>query len=284
MSTLPSNGKEHWINYQISTLQKSAKGEVDLRLITLSDITAIKLMERQKIREDLEKQKAEMIDTIVSGFSHEFRTPLATIETNLYMLENLNKSEKSTQYINKARSQIKRIVNLTDQLNTLIRLRNEADLTLSRVNINELLESCIKRNEHRISAKTLTLNTDYSPDNIYSLIDIKLMNILLDNLLDNAIKFTDEDGSIAIKTEREFASAKIIIEDSGIGISEKMLNDIYDLFSREDNSHSRVVLGIGLFIVKAIADSHNHEITITSKADCCTTVELSIPIIPQKPA
>ena len=279
-----SDGKEHWINYQISTLQKSATGEVDLRLITLSDITAIKLMERQKLREDLEKQKAEMIDTIVSGFSHEFRTPLATIETNLFMLENHNQNEKSTQYINKARSQIKRIVNLTEQLNTLIRLRNESDLTLSRVNINELLESCIKRNEHRISAKTLTLNTDYSPDNIYSLIDIKLMNILLDNLLDNAIKFTDEDGSIAIKTEREFTSAKIIIEDSGIGISEKMLNDIYDLFSREDNSHSRVGLGIGLSIVKAIADSHNHELRITSKADCCTTVELSIPIIPQIPA
>lgn len=278
------NGEERWLNYQISTLQKTDKGDVVLRLITLSDITLLKQAERQKLHEDLENQKSEMINTIVGGFSHEFRTPLAVIETNLYMLEKLDNPIKSAQYIEKARTQIKRIVNLTDQLNTLIRLRNESDLTLTRVSMNEIVASCVKRNYHRITTKKLNLTTDYSPNKIYSLMDIKLMNILLDNLLDNAIKFTNEHGTILIKTEDNLSSAKIVIEDSGIGISPKMLNDIYDLFSREDSSHSRVGLGIGLSIAKAIADSHNFNLMITSQEDCCTTVELSMPVIPLKSA
>lgn len=271
-----------WINYQISTLQKSPAGEVTLRLITLIDITPNKQIELQNLRNDLEKHKADILDTIVRGFSHEFRTPLATIETNLYMLQKLFDNDDSLQYIDRARKQIKRIVSLTEQLNTIIRLRNKTDLTLSRVSVNQLLQSCVKRNEFYFKERGLSLKTEFTPQDPYSLLDIKLMNIVLDNLLDNALKFTDKLGTITIKSEADAHSATITIADTGIGISEDMLNNIYNLFSREDSSHTRTGLGLGLSIARAICDSHHQQLSITSQENCCTTVRLTMKIISPK--
>jgi len=114
------------------------------------------------------------------------------------------------------------------------------------------------------------------------LIDVEFMTILLDNVVDNAIKFTDEGGTITFETAIQDKNAKISIRDTGIGIDDAILERVYDLFTRADKAHTSTGLGIGLSIVKTVADSHGFQLAISSEDNCCTTVELIIPILREK--
>ena len=104
---------------------------------------------------------------------------------------------------------------------------------------------------------------------------------LLFNLLDNAIKFTPAGGSINIRVERQKGHAKVIIEDSGIGIAPEHLPRIFDRFYRVDSARSRRTggNGLGLSICKSIAEAHQGFIEVVSQPGMGTQVALTLPDI-----
>jgi signal transduction histidine kinase len=102
---------------------------------------------------------------------------------------------------------------------------------------------------------------------------------LLFNLLDNAIKFTPEGGSIGIRVERQKGQAKVIVWDSGIGIAAEHLPRIFDRFYRVDSARSRRTggNGLGLSICKSIAEAHQGRIELVSQPGKGTQVTLTLP-------
>ncbi len=269
----------HWISFQISTLQHGDSSGVALRLITMNDITANKEMEQDRLRHQLEQQKEDMLSTVIRSFSHEFRTPLSLIETNLYLLGRKVEEQGVDIHIKGIRHQVNRITKLTEQLNLLIRLKNKPELTLSRTAINSLLADIGDKHQPAIEKAGIQLVRDFAEGQGNSLIDAALMTHLFDNVIDNAIKFTPPEGTITLSTIQVNNMLRVRVSDTGQGISGEVLDGIYRMFEPADASHTRKGLGLGLSIVKAIADAHKFELSISSEEDCCTTIEITIPLL-----
>ncbi|MEM9955182.1 MAG: PAS domain-containing sensor histidine kinase [Chloroflexota bacterium] len=272
----------HWVLVQISTLQQNEKGEVTHRLITVSDITAQKQIEKADLQQQLETQKAEMVTTVIRSFSHEFRTPLSIIETNLYLLKKkVDDIAPIERHADNIHNQVEHISDMVDRLNTLIRIKQSMDLSLSRINIVSLVQSQLADPEKGIAKKGISLIKKFEDAPLYSLVDAKLMTIMLDNILDNAIKFTDVGDTIRYSVESSNDNIIIGIHDTGIGISQETLNRIYDMFTRSDDSHTRKGLGIGLSIAHSIASQHGHHLEISSEEGDGTFVTITMPRLPE---
>ncbi|MEO1286860.1 MAG: PAS domain-containing sensor histidine kinase, partial [Chloroflexota bacterium] len=272
---------KHWIIVQISTLQKDEQGITTQRLITASDITAQKQIEKADLQQQLEAQKTEMVTTVIRSFSHEFRTPLSIIETNLYLLKKKAGDAPIERHTDNIHNQVEHISGMVDRLNTLIRIKQSVDLSLSRVNIVNLVQSQLTDPEKGIAKKGISLIKKFEDAPLYSLVDVKLMTIMLDNILDNAIKFTDAGDTIRYSVESSNDNIIIGIHDTGIGISQETLNEIYDMFTRSDDSHTRKGLGIGLSIAHSIALQHGHHLEISSEEGEGTFVTITMPRLPE---
>jgi len=108
--------------------------------------------------------------------------------------------------------------------------------------------------------------------------DVRLIQRMLANLLDNAIKYTPANGSIQVDIRSaDNQSGLISVEDTGIGISEKDLPHIFERFYRCDPSRSQAGTGLGLSFARAVARAHNGDITVTSTPDKGTTFTVIIP-------
>ena len=103
---------------------------------------------------------------------------------------------------------------------------------------------------------------------------------LVDNLIDNAIKYTENGGTVSVKLEKENNTAKFTVEDSGIGINPQDQQRIFERFYRVDKARSRELggTGLGLSIVKNIAEEHDGNVTVASNPGMGSTFTITLPL------
>ena len=237
-------------------------------IFTFSDITAV-----EKIREEaVASQKAK--SDFLANMSHEIRTPMNGISGFLQLLEKTNLDKKQAKYLDITQSSMKTLLQIINDILDFSKIES-GNMTSEMLDINpftDLYKSYIsfsaKASEKQI---TYNINIDEHLHNCY-LMDQLHIHQVMQNLINNAIKFTPEDGEIninvkKIKSINNFDMIRFSVVDTGIGIAKENQDKILQAFSQADNSTTRKFggTGLGLSISKSLTTLMGGELKINSK-------------------
>ncbi len=221
---------------------------------------------------------------LITNVSHDLRTPLASIQgyldTLLIKKTTLQESEK-TDYLATAS---KHCVRLNDLVNDLFELSKLDSLavkpSIEAFSMSELMQDVSMEFKMMAQKRNVDLKVDLIDGNTDVKADIGLMQRVLENLIGNAIKHTPADGKVLLKLVQQSGQFKIIIRDTGRGISKQELPFIFDRLYRAENSsqHSKSSSGLGLAIVKKILDLHQAKIKVISKLEKGTQFSFQLPV------
>ncbi|MBU8787781.1 MULTISPECIES: sensor histidine kinase [Bacillus] len=225
-------------------------------------------------------QMDDMRKEFTSNISHDIQSPLSNIKgyTNLLEKESISREERE-QYVSVINGEIKRISNLTKQLLLLASLdRNKDILKKKTFNVSQQIKELVRHFQWAMNEKGIMIS--YSLPDKEILGDPSLLNTVWDNLLTNAIKYNKPDGNIEITIEDAKHSIKVIFQDTGIGLSEKEKDRIFDRFYRADDSRTRAIegTGLGLSIVSSIVKMHGGHIDVYSKEKEGTVFIVVLPV------
>ena len=206
-------------------------------------------------------------DDIISAISHEFKNPIAIISGYSQTLiedENLSQTLK-IKFLNKILSNSNKMSQIVDKLRLTLKLQdNNHKLILNKVSIKKIVENSIsdlKIKYKNREIKVLGVDKEINADEI-------LIGIAISNLIENALKYSQEDVIIEINEN------SISITDKGIGISQENLENIFKKYYRATSNNWNNSLGLGLFIVKSILNVHNFKLEINSKIGIGSTFKI----------
>lgn len=225
------------------------------------------------VSESYERQKR-----FSANAAHELKTPLATIQVGLEVL-NLDEHpsrERMEKALAVAQANTDRMIRLVDDL---FRLSAEEEYELcDKVTIRDLFSGILAELSPQTLAKDLTVSID-CPPNLWLTGNRTMLYRALFNLIENAVKYNRHNGTISVEASAEGGRVILVVSDSGIGIPEGDLAHIFDPFYRVDPSRSRAVggSGLGLSLVRDIAEKHGGSIRAESTEGAGTTFTFELP-------
>ncbi|ALF25708.1 sensor histidine kinase [Fusobacterium nucleatum] len=217
------------------------------------------------------KEQSQLQIDFVNNASHELKTPIFVIKGYVDMLNDWGKDDKEVldESLIVLKKEIQNMQELTEKLLFLAKSRN---LIVEKTNIN--LDNVLKEVIDNLSFAYPKQKINYNSSEIFIDSDIGLLKLLFKNLIENAIKYgNDNPINIELKKEKKI---KVIIEDFGIGISKEAIPHIFERFYREDEARNREIksYGLGLSIVKEIVALLNIDIQIESQINKGTKITL----------
>jgi two-component system, OmpR family, phosphate regulon sensor histidine kinase PhoR len=251
---------------------KNADDEVTGAVVLFHDITELKQLDQ--IRRDF-----------VANVSHELRTPLSILRGYIEVLfdEPQTSREELTRILSIMERHSKRLQRLVDDLLSLAQLESsQAKLELGVVRMDELFNNLIRDWKEKLGAKNLKVTVDLPSEALTLRADGTRLEEVLHNLLDNAVKFSPENGRILLRGARCGSNVVLSVADNGIGISREHLPRIFERFYRADKARSRELggTGLGLAIVKHIAQLHGGRVEADSELGRGTTIRVVLPEVP----
>ena len=262
--------------------KKVALGEYDIELESkredeIGELTNNfnKMTHGLKSTENLQKE-------FINNVSHEIKTPVSSIEGFAKFLKDKNLTdEEREEYANIIIEEAKRLENLTGKILKLSKLNNQEIITNKQeIEVAEQIRKAISLLEPKWSKKDIKINVSLEEKTFLG--DEDLIFQVWVNIIDNAIKFSNEGGSIDIKVYEKDSNINVEIKDHGIGMKEEELEKVYDRFYQIDKSHSKEGSGLGLAIVKRIVELSEGKIEIKSKENKGTTVIVKLPVTSEK--
>lgn len=207
--------------------------------------------------------------SFISNVSHELRTPMTIISGFVEgIIDGTIAEEDRTKYLGIVLSETQRLSRLvTDLLETSRLESGKIKLAMKPFDINELIRKGIISYEQAITEKGVDVEAEFMYEQIYVSGDEDSIYRVISNLMDNAIKFVPQNGTIKIKSVVKGQRVEVSIENSGDGISEKDLAHIWERFYKTDKSRSmdKRGVGLGLYLVKTIMNQHGGSIWAESK-------------------
>lgn len=214
-----------------------------------------------------------------ADIAHELRTPLTSIKSYIEAFQD-NVLPANQENFSSIHEEIDRLVNLSSDLKDLnVAEIGGLQLNLEPVDIKHLLEKIIRSLYSLIQEKELTLSWNAPKESVTTSGDEHLLTRLFYNLVHNAYRYSNTDGSIAIALTQTSDFVEIKIKNTGIGILEDDLPFIFERFYRADKSRTRETggTGIGLALVRQITDLHQGTITVQSKVGYETEFIVQLP-------
>src|SRR4026209_465680 len=228
------------------------------------------------------KQADEIRRDFVANVSHELRTPLSIFHGNLEtLLEPGDLDENETRHIYEVMKRHSDRLNLlVNDLLSLARLESkEANLQLAEIKLRDFLEDVTRDWAKRLAGKNLRLELEV-PDNFPTLrVDERRLEEVVHNLLDNAVKYSHQNGRILIQAGAPDQEVVLSVCDEGVGIAANDLPRFFERFYRADRARSRGLggAGLGLSIVKHIAQLHGGRVEAESTLGQGTTIRVILP-------
>lgn len=230
--------------------------------------------------------KLEQVETtrqhFVSNVSHELKTPLSSIKVlseSILLQEDVPK-EMYVEFLQDINSEVDRMTDIINDLLTLVRLdQKEIPISFISANLNELMRGIIKRLIPLASEKNISVELEELKE-VTADVDSMKLTLALSNLVDNAIKYTQEGGCVKVIVDADHQNAFFTICDTGVGIAEDELGKIFERFYRVDKTRDRETggTGLGLSITHSTILIHNGSIKVTSKENEGTTFVVRIPL------
>lgn len=258
--------------------RKIAAGELETRLsIRSNDEIGFLAGAINDLAVDLQRYR-DTRQEFLANISHELRTPITYLEGYAKVVKNglYETEEEKDLYLDIIYEEAHRIQHLVDDLFELAKMEEgKITLDLDGVDLKHMAEQAIRRIDLKAKEKGLGLNIHHSGEAALIRGDVKRMEQILMNLLENAIRYTDV-GEIDVHVIFETESAVIIVEDTGIGIPEEELPYLFERFYRVEKSRSRQYggTGLGLSIVYKLVELHGGKIIVTSQVGQGTRCEV----------
>ncbi len=250
------------------SLKAFSKGDFSSRVDYKSSNELGELAENVNSMADGLENLEKMRSSFVSDISHELRTPMTSISGFIEgILDGTIPKSESDRYLGIVLSETKRLSRIINDLLSISKLESGTIRLNRRVfDIQELAKVVLVTFEREISDKNIkvSLSTDSKQSLVYA--DKDSYTQVLINLIHNAVKFTNQDGVINLIFEETDNKCKITVQNSGDGICDDKINLIWERFYKADSSRSgdKSGVGLGLYIVKRIIDSHDETITVSN--------------------
>lgn len=232
-----------------------------------------------------QKQISEIKTDFINNMTHEFKTPIATINLALDAIKNpkiFGDAEKVQRYLQMIRDENKRMHAQVENVLQISKLdKRELEIVKEQADIHDVLESAIEHVHLIIEARHGTLTRHFKAQRTTALLnDVHFTNVIV-NILDNAIKYSPDEPVINIYTENVKDFILIKIQDQGLGMSKVTQKRIFEKFYREHTGdiHNVKGHGLGLAYVKRIIDDHNCHIYVESEKGKGSTFIIKMPLI-----
>jgi len=252
-------------------IEKIANGNYKTKISKDNAGTFTTMIENfNNMAKELESRKS-LNDDFVNNFSHEFRTPIASIKgfADLLLEEDLPESDKR-KYLKIISDESHRLTSLSEKALFLSRINIKHTITdKEEYLLNKQIEKVIILMEKEIKNKNLIINANL--DKIKYNSNPEIINEIWINLLSNAIKYSKENGNIDIKLKQIGTNIVFTIQDDGIGIEKEKQKYIFNEYYQADESHKAKGVGLGLSIVKKILNLANGNIEVFSEINKGTT-------------
>lgn len=259
-----------------------AKGDFSKRIPVTSDDEIGELAVSFNMMTNSLSHLEGMRKSFVANISHELKTPMTTISGFIDgILDGTIEEEKQKYYLEIVSEEVKRLSRLVYSMLSMAKLESgELKLNPEMFDFRELLCTIAIGQEQRISAQKLDIIglDEIEETKIYA--DKDLIHQVVYNLVDNAIKFTNEGGKIDFKLSSDKNNLTFIITNSGNGIPQKELGYVFERFYKVDKSrsHNKNSTGLGLYIVKMIVNTHGGTIAVASKEGEYTSFKVVLPL------
>ena len=247
-------------------------------IIILAFVTALYQLIKQK-------QISEIKSDFINNMTHEFKTPIATINLALDAIKNpkiIGDKEKVKRYVKMIRDENKRMHAQVENVLRISKLeKNQLDVTKETIDVHEIIEEAITHVELLVNDRGGYIKLQLKAYLTEVLANqFHLTNVIV-NLLDNAIKYSVEAPKIEITTENTNKHIIIKIKDNGIGMHKNIQKNIFKKFYREEtgNIHNVKGHGLGLSYVKKIIEIHQGEISVESEKGIGSTFIINLPLI-----
>lgn len=247
------------------------------------DITSLKAHEREAFRLAVEQENLRIITNFIHDTSHEFRTPLTIIQTASYLLSRTNDANKRQERIDDIQEQIKHLSKLIDQFQLMVLLQSADYLDLTSADVNDVVKTAHESLGQRAYEKRLKIRLELQPDLPSIRADMRQLHIAVSSLLENAILYTPEGGSITVSTSLGDRHICISVRDNGIGISPEDLPHIFDRLYKADKARplNHSGMGLGLAMAKAVVEAHHGSIGVESVPGQGSVFTVELPLKPQ---
>lgn len=230
--------------------------------------------------------KASLLDErrqdFVSNVSHELRTPITSVKV---LADSLNMQEDVPielykEFMQDITKEIDRESKIIEDLLSIVRMdKPVSDLSITSVNVNELMEMVLTRLKPIAEKKNIEILFESFRPVVAEIDEVKFSQVI-SNLVDNAIKYNNIDGWVHVSLNADYQYFYIRVEDSGIGIPKESQDMVFDRFYRVDKARSRQTggTGLGLAIVKKIILMHHGTVKLHSEEGSGTTFTVRVPL------
>ena len=239
-------------------------------------------LEKQKMDYSYDKiqQSEKMRTEFTANITHELKTPLTSISGYGEMIQHdIAKGEDVKKFAGIIQAEAKKLLELIDNIINLSKYDGSTKLNIffEEFNIGELGREIAEDYQNIIGHKRLKLVTMIEDIGFYG--DKEKIDELITNLLSNATKYNVEEGSISLKIYRELNNVKIIVEDTGLGMTEEEQRRIFERFYVADKSRGKKSgTGLGLSLVKHVAIIHGGKVSVQSQLDKGSVFVVTLPI------
>ncbi|MPM23812.1 Sensor histidine kinase WalK [bioreactor metagenome] len=273
---IPTDDQDTILRGEFSVIQRES-GFISGLVCVLSDIT-----EQEKVEQERR--------SFVSNVSHELRTPLTSVKSYTESLIDgaWEDKEIAPEFLKVISTETDRMIRMITDLLNLSRMdQGKQELNLEFVSINELVAHIIDRFEMVLKSeqyrnKKYKIERDFTQRTLWVEIDQDKFIQVIDNIMNNAIKYSPDGGKITCRLMETHNSVVISITDEGLGIPRKDIGHVFDRFYRVDKARARSMggTGLGLAISKEVVQLHGGKIWVTSVENKGSTFFISLPYIP----
>lgn len=263
---------------------KNREMKSDININSLSEVkTDVEAWATNQIREierlkDLERYRKDFVGNV----SHELKTPIFNIQGYiLTLLEGgIDDPKINKLYLQRTETNINRMISIVEDLESITKLESgELKLKMEKFDVVRLVDEVFEMEQMLASEQEVKLEFTRRPERpIYVKADKKRINEVLNNLINNGIKYGRKQGYVRVGFYDMEEHVMIEVSDDGIGMEKKDLPRVFERFFRVDKSRSRVLggTGLGLSIVKHIIEAHNQSINVKSAVDEGTTFTFTL--------
>ena len=270
------------VSTDIRKLNAELEAKVEERTVILKEALQRLEESQAELSEALDKEResSEIKSRFVSMASHEFRTPLSAVLSSASLLSKYTSGEdqdKRDRHINRIKDSVKHLNDLLEDFLSLGKLdEGKVGATFSTFNLPEIIHETID-DMKGILKKGQHINYDHEGEELI-VSDKKMLKNIMFNLISNAVKFSDENVPIEIKSKIQHDQAVVSIRDMGIGIAEEDQQHLFSSFFRGANASNIQGTGLGLHIVKRYLELMGGSVNLKSKLNEGTSITFRLPI------
>ena len=262
-----------------SDLNWSAAGlSLRVRAVPLEPEGAVLFL--HDITEELRTQQLRR--QFVANASHELKTPVASLKTLVEAIQDSVHDDPETagRFAARLSTESGRLTELIEDLMDLSRVEDPAEMRISEVDLSAVADDEARSFDDRARDAGISLKTSVAPG-IRVRGDAQHLQLLIRNLLDNALRYTPSGGQVSLTLGAEDGEARIEVEDTGMGIPLQAQSRVFERFYRVDEDRARLSggTGLGLSIVKNVAESHGGTVSVMSELDEGSIFTVRLPLL-----